>query len=240
MQQYEERDEHDNHENHEDGLRGRLVRAGVDLVNAEGAQALSLREIARRAGVSHGAPRRYFPTHLDLLSAIARQGFAELAERLSEEDREEAGARDRIAILARVYLAYAGTRRGMYELMFRHDLLESGRLGLRETSLPLFAHLTELVDRATTTGRDAATTTGPDAATNVGPDAATATSPHAGPDTGPSADAVLRAGALWANLHGIAQLWHWGSLGLATGGTDPAPLLAAALDAHLGPAEPTP
>ncbi|MFC9699906.1 TetR/AcrR family transcriptional regulator [Streptomyces sp. NPDC056943] len=226
MQQHEERDEHDNHEDYEDyedhegGLRGRLVRAGVELVNAEGAQALSLREIARRAGVSHGAPRRYFPTHLDLLSAIARQGFAELAERLSEEDREEAGARERIAILARVYLAYAGTRRGMYELMFRHDLLESGRLGLRETSLPLFAHLTELVDRATNTGRDAATATGPNA--------------------GPSADAALRAGALWANLHGIAQLWHWGSLGLATGGTDPAPLLAAALDAHLGPSETTP
>ncbi|MFE5712155.1 TetR/AcrR family transcriptional regulator [Streptomyces sp. NPDC056501] len=242
MQQYEERDEHDNHEghedheDHEDGLRGRLVRAGVELVNAEGAQALSLREIARRAGVSHGAPRRYFPTHLDLLSAIARQGFAELAERLSEEDREEAVARERIAILARVYLAYAGTRRGMYELMFRHDLLESGRLGLRETSLPLFAHLTELVDRATNTGRDAATNAGRDAATNAGRDAAMAT----GPNAGPAADAALRAGALWANLHGIAQLWHWGSLGLATGGTDPAPLLAAALDAHLGPAEPTP
>ncbi|WP_314614978.1 WHG domain-containing protein [Streptomyces stackebrandtii] len=229
---------------------------------------------------------------MDLLSAIARQGFAELAARLAEEDREEAGARERIAILARVYLAYAGTRRGMYELMFRHDLLESGRLGLRETSLPLFAHLAELVDRATNPGRDAATNPGRDAATNPGRDAATnpgrdaATNPGrdaatnagrdaatnagrdtvanpgrdtvanpgrdtvanpgrdtataTGPNASPSADAVLRAGALWANLHGIAQLWHWGSLGLATGGTDPAPLLAAALDAHLGPAEPTP
>ncbi|MEU3481884.1 TetR/AcrR family transcriptional regulator [Streptomyces sp. NPDC033753] len=244
MQQHEERDEHDEHDNHEGGLRGRLVRAGVELVDAEGAQALSLREIARRAGVSHGAPRRYFPTHLDLLSAIARQGFAELAARLAEEDREEAGARERIAILARVYLAYAGTRRGMYELMFRHDLLESGRLGLRETSLPLFAHLAELVDRAANPGRDVAANAGREAAANAGRDAvadpgrdtATAT----GPNAGPSADAVLRAGALWANLHGIAQLWHWGSLGLATGGTDPAPLLAAALDAHLGPAEPTP
>lgn len=204
----DERERPEAGEAREDGLRGRLVRAGVELVNAEGAQALSLREIARRAGVSHGAPRRYFPTHLDLLSAIARQGFAELAARLAEEDREDAGPRERIAILARVYLDYAGARRGMYELMFRHDLLESGRLGLRETSLPLFAHLTGLVARVTVSG------------------------------TG--ADAALRAGALWANLHGIAQLWHWGSLRLATGGADPAPLLAAALDAHLGPGEPTP
>ena len=203
---------HDGIEDHQEsgsgdgGLRDRLVDVGVELVNAEGVQALSLREIARRAGVSHGAPRRYFPTHLDLLSAIARQGFVELAGRLDAEDVESAAPRERIALLARVYLDYAGTHRGMYELMFRHDLLESGRLGLRGTSLPLFARLTGLVAR-------------------VRPDAA---------------DPTVLAGALWANHHGIAQLRHWGSLRLATGGDDPAPLLAAALDAHLGPAEPTP
>lgn len=201
---------HDGIEDHQEsgaedgGLRDRLVDVGVELVNAEGVQALSLREIARRAGVSHGAPRRHFPTHLDLLSAIARQGFAELAARVDAEDVESAAPRERIALLARVYLDYAGTRRGMYELMFRHDLLESGRLGLRETSLPLFARLAGLVARVR-----------------------------------PAADPAVLAGALWANLHGIAQLWHWGSLRLATG-DDPAPLLAAALDAHLGPAEPAP
>ncbi|MET9673184.1 TetR/AcrR family transcriptional regulator [Streptomyces sp. NPDC006482] len=220
--QHEEKNE--GHDEREDGLRGRLVRAGVELVNAEGAQALSLREIARRAGVSHGAPRRYFPTHLDLLSAIARQGFAELAGRLAEEDREDAGPRERIAILARVYLAYAGTRRGMYELMFRHDLLESGRLGLRETSLPLFAHLTGLVARITAPGPAAEPGSG--------------AGDEAGVGAASGADAAVRAGALWANLHGIAQLWHWGSLRLATGGDDPGPLIAAALDAHLGPVEP--
>ncbi|MDX2296086.1 MULTISPECIES: TetR/AcrR family transcriptional regulator [Streptomyces] len=189
------------------GLRERLVRAGVALVDAEGAQALTLREIARRAGVSHGAPRRWFPTHLDLLSAIAREGFAELAARVAEADRTDAGPRARAEILARVYLAYAAERRGMYELMFRHDLLESGRLGLRETSLPLFARLTGVVAELR-----------PAAATGVDP--------------------VTAAGALWANLHGLAQLGHWGSLALATGSDDPAPLVRATLDAHLGPAGP--
>ncbi|WP_426368224.1 TetR/AcrR family transcriptional regulator [Streptomyces sp. E-08] len=192
---------HESDKENEDGLRDRLVRVGVELLDAEGAQALSLREIARRAGVSHGAPRRYFPAHLDLLSAIARQGFAELAARIADADPEEAPARERIEVLARVYLDYADTRRGMYELMFRHDLLESGRLGLRETSLPLFAHLAGLVARVR-----------------------------------PEAEPSVLAGALWANLHGIAQLWHWGSLRLATGGDSPGPLLAAALDAHLGEA----
>lgn len=185
------------------GLRAWLIEVGVDLVSTEGAQVLTLREIARRAGVSHGAPRRYFPTHLELLSAIARRGFADLGTRATEALGDAAASpRDRLTTLGRVYLDFAFTQPGMYELMFRHDLLESGKLGLRETSLPLFGVLVDLVGRAR-----------------------------------PEADSALVAGALWANLHGIAQLWGWGSLQLATGATDFVPLLNAALDAHLGPEE---
>ncbi|MEU8297204.1 TetR/AcrR family transcriptional regulator [Micromonospora sp. NPDC048909] len=188
----------------EASVRSRLVAAGVDLVLHEGLSAVSLREIARRAGVSHGAPRRYFPTHLDLLSAIAREGYADLAARITATARDAGPApRDRLAALARGYLDYAAAHRGMFELMFRHDLLNSGRLGLRDTSLPLFALLVDLVAQARRP-TDAA--------------------------------APVLAGALWANLHGIAQLWAWGSLQLATDATDDDALLRAALDAHLGPA----
>ncbi|MFD9276285.1 TetR/AcrR family transcriptional regulator [Streptomyces mirabilis] len=185
------------------GLRARLIEVGVDLVTTQGAQVLTLREIARRAGVSHGAPRRYFPTHLELLSAIARRGFADLGARATEALGDGGTSpRAQLTTLGRVYLEFAFTQPGMYELMFRHDLLESGTLGLRETSLPLFGVLVDLVGRAR-----------------------------------PEADAALVAGALWANLHGIAQLWGWGSLQLATGTTDFVALLDAALDAHLGPEE---
>jgi hypothetical protein len=90
----------------------------------------------------------------------------------------------------------------MHELMFRHDLLESNRLGLREASLPVFGLLVDLVGRAR-----------------------------------PEADARLVAGALLANLYGIAQLWTWGSLQLTTGAHDFVPLLDAALEAHLGSEE---
>jgi AcrR family transcriptional regulator len=186
----------------EAGLRDRLIDAGAELVAGGGSAAVSLREIARRAGVSHGAPRRYFPTHLELLSAIARRGFASLAARLGEAAAGSADdPRARLAALGRAYLDFAASNRGMYELMFRHDLLESGRLGLREVSLPLFRMVTALVSDAEPPG---------DAAPEV------------------------VAGALWASLHGIAQLWGWGSLQLATGLADVEPLLRAALDAHLG------
>ncbi|OIJ85518.1 TetR family transcriptional regulator [Streptomyces sp. MUSC 14] len=186
----------------ENGLRERLVDVGVELLAAEGPAALTLREIARRAGVSHGAPRRHFPTHLELLSAIARRGFADLAERVRHTPVSGTCARPRaqVAALARTYLEFALENPGMYELMFRHDLLESGHLGLRDTSLPLFALLAGLVG-----------------------------------EVRPEADARRTAGALWANLHGIAQLWRWRSLQLALDSEDIGPLLDAALAAHLGP-----
>ncbi|WP_351229716.1 TetR/AcrR family transcriptional regulator [Streptomyces sp. NPDC002133] len=193
------------------GLRDRLVAVGVDLVAAEGVQALSLREIARRAGVSHGAPRRYFPTHLALLCAIARQGFADLADRAAATTGSQGDPRARLTALGRAYLDFALTNRGMFELMFRHDLLESNELGLRDTSLPLFEVLVGLVTRAQQQQQE---------------------KPQS-----PRSDAEPRvvAGALWANLHGIAQLWGWGSLRLAAGADEVEPLLLAALDAHLGP-----
>jgi AcrR family transcriptional regulator len=184
------------------GLRARLVRVGVDLLAGEGIAALSLREIARRAGVSHGAPRRYFPTHLELLSAIAREGFAALTAQVDEVVRDSReGPRSQLMALGRRYLEFARTNPGMFELMFRHDLLESNRLGLRAISLPLFGTFADLVTRAA-----------------------------------PRTDAPPRvvAGALWASLHGIAVLWGWGSLQLATGTDDVEPLLRSALDAHLG------
>ncbi|MEU2628879.1 TetR/AcrR family transcriptional regulator [Kitasatospora sp. NPDC007106] len=188
------------------GLRERLIGAGVELLAAEGVQALTLREIARRAGVSHGAPRRYFPTRLELLSAIARRGFAELGDRVAAAVADgPQEPRERLTALGRAYLEFARTERGMFELMFRHDLLESNRLGLRETSLPLFEVLVHLVSRAR---------------------------PHGGTEP------AVAAAALWANLHGTAQLWSWGSLQLAAGTEDVELLLRAALDAHLGTVQP--
>jgi AcrR family transcriptional regulator len=188
----------------EAGLSDRLVDIGVELVTSGGTAAVSLREIARHAGVSHGAPRRYFPTHLELLSAIARRGFADLATQLGAAAAGSAeGPRAQLAALGRAYLNFARSNRGMYELMFRHDLLESHRLGLREVSLPLFSMVTALVAAAR-------------------------------PRVNGAPAAAVVAGALWANLHGIAQLWEWGSLQLATELTDPGPLLQAVLEAHLG------
>ena len=200
-------------------LRDRLVDVGVELVLTEGSASVGLREIARRAGVSHGAPRRYFPTHHALLSAIAQRGFADLGARFQEAIAGSTSPRAQVQAIARAYVGYALERRGMFELMFRHDLLDSerhdsGERQLRGSSVPLFERVVAIVARC-----------------------------RAEQD----APAAVTAAALWANLHGLAQLWAWGSVQLildatAGDGMDGVDgdeqldrLLAAALEAHLGP-----
>lgn len=185
------------------GLRARLVKVGVDLVSREGSGVLSLREIARRAGVSHGAPRRYFPTHQALVAAIAREGYLHLGQQVAElVGDDDADPYAQLLALGRLYVKFAQANRGMFELMFRHDLLRGNGMGLREASGPLFEVLVGLVTRARPT------------------------------PPGGSAPSVV-AGALWANLHGIAQLWLWGSLQTVVATDDVESLLRAALDAHL-------
>lgn len=199
----------------EGSLRERLIDAGVDLVLAEGSASVGLREIARRAGVSHGAPRRHFPTHHALLSAIARRGFEDLGVRFVAAAGEVPTPRGQLEAVARTYVRYALERRGMFELMFRHELLDSSsqqaageQPRLREATLPMFQHFTRMVALCC-----------------------------------PGQEAEVTAAALWANLHGVAQLWAWGSLQLALGHEGAAAeerdrLITAVLDAHLGPVTP--
>ncbi|MFI9410707.1 TetR/AcrR family transcriptional regulator [Nocardia gamkensis] len=137
-------------------LRDRLVDVGVDLLEEVGAAHLGLRAITRAAGVSHGAPRRYFPTHRALLAAIAARGFADLAERFTAVDAES--PRDRLGRMSAEYIEFAARRPEMFTLMFRHDLLEGSGENLRSVTLPLFARFAELVGAAagTTDPRDRA------------------------------------------------------------------------------------
>src|ERR1700729_2560625 len=77
-------------------------------VREHGAQALSLRELAREVGVSHGAPRRHFPDRQALLDALAEDGFARLGRELREA---VAGAGEefepRLRAIAAAYIRFA-------------------------------------------------------------------------------------------------------------------------------------
>lgn len=137
-------------------LRERLVEAGVELLEEDGLHDLTLRAIARRTGVSHGAPRRYFPTHNSLLAAIAATGLADLVTRLTTPAADSAvPAEERLIELGRLYLEFAAERPAMFELIFRHDLLEGAGGNLRATTIPFFAALTTLVQEAVPEAPDA-------------------------------------------------------------------------------------
>ncbi|WP_331456855.1 TetR/AcrR family transcriptional regulator [Gordonia sp. HS-NH1] len=125
--------------------RTALVRAGVELLEETGSPDVGLREIARRAGVSHGAPRRWFPTHRSLLAAIAREGLDDLS---SELMRTAGGGSQSVLQVALAYVAFARRRPAMFALIFRHDLLEGAGADLRTTSRPLFTWLVSLIEQS--------------------------------------------------------------------------------------------
>jgi AcrR family transcriptional regulator len=114
----------------EEDLRHQLLDAAAELLDASGIEAVTIRETARRCGVSHGAPRRYFPSRTVLLGHLAKRIAGELAAALDGAEGGPLG-------LARAYAAFAAGRPHAFDLLLRHDLLEASGANLRSATLPL-------------------------------------------------------------------------------------------------------
>jgi AcrR family transcriptional regulator len=110
---------------HHGDLRRAFLAEAAKLVEAEGIQALRLREVARRVGVSHAASTNHFPDKSALLAELAADGFDELANELEREAkslRKHPAARLRGA--GRAYIRFALRRPGHYRVMFGHTLAQ--------------------------------------------------------------------------------------------------------------------
>src|ERR1700749_484813 len=86
---------------HHGDLRRALLRAAVTIIEREGPSALSLRAVAREAGVSPAAPYHHFKDKAELLDAVAQEGFARLKTALAEAfaaARGEGGEMNRSAL----------------------------------------------------------------------------------------------------------------------------------------------
>ena len=111
---------------HHGDLRNALVRAAVKLLEKEEAGDLSLREVARAAGVTAGAPYHHFATRADLLVAVALEGFSTLGRLLEGIDASSGAPGERFERRVLAYLRFAREHPGHYRVMF-HPALQSGR-----------------------------------------------------------------------------------------------------------------
>ncbi|OEV09064.1 TetR/AcrR family transcriptional regulator [Streptomyces nanshensis] len=104
---------------HHGNLRSALLIRAEETLRERGVQALSLRELARATGVSHGAPRRHFGDRQALLDALAEDGFARLGRDLDDAVREaEPDSIARFHALARAYVLFATRHAALLELMY--------------------------------------------------------------------------------------------------------------------------
>jgi AcrR family transcriptional regulator len=132
---------------HHGNLRTALLEQAERTVRERGVQALSLRELARDVGVSHGAPRRHFPDRQALLDALAIAGFERLGAELREAmDGAGEDFRARVQATATAYIRFATRDTALLELMFagKHQQ-PSGELQMAAESA--FAVMLELIEQ---------------------------------------------------------------------------------------------
>ncbi|MEU8325585.1 TetR/AcrR family transcriptional regulator [Nonomuraea sp. NPDC048881] len=102
---------------HHGDLRAACLRAARELLEEDGAAGLSLRAVARRAGVSPTAPYRHFADRDALVSAVAAQGYRELTEHLAAVHPAPKSPDD-LADIAVAYVRFAIERPAMFKVMF--------------------------------------------------------------------------------------------------------------------------
>ncbi|MFT4128141.1 MAG: TetR/AcrR family transcriptional regulator [Gordonia sp. (in: high G+C Gram-positive bacteria)] len=131
---------------HHGDLPAALVRAAIELLDAEGADAdLSLRAVARRAGVSTAAPYRHFSDRNALLSAVAAVGYRELAVTLRAAHPDSESEAD-LADIAVAYVQFAIERPGLFRVMFG-GVCDTDNADRVEAVAAINAYLLDLVKR---------------------------------------------------------------------------------------------
>jgi len=166
------------------GLRAQLIAVALDILNSEGIEALTLRAVARGAGVSHGAPARHFENLDDLKAEVAAESYKVVAEGIRAADSPRSpGADPKNPLIAavRAYVDFALDNPGLFALIIRTGALGGGNKTLRRERRLCSDQFLRLVRQAQAEGWK--------------------------PDT----DSNLLASSLWASAHGLATLWLHGA-----------------------------
>lgn len=105
-------------------VRGEILKAALDLMNEGGLGVLSMREVARRAGVSHQAPYHYFADREAILAELAREGFETLNGYVSKALVGKDGAQAGMAAIGEAYVRFALDHPALFSLMFRCEMVD--------------------------------------------------------------------------------------------------------------------
>ena len=115
---------------HHGDLRRTIVQAALEILHETQSLEFSLRELARRAGVSHNAPYKHFVDKRELLAAVSAEGFERLTKRMAGEIASADNARAQLFAMMRAYIDHGVENPALYSLMF------GGYLGGPDRSRP--------------------------------------------------------------------------------------------------------
>lgn len=158
----------------------RLVASARAMLDERGLEGLTLRAIARRAHVSHGAPLKHFPSLAALLAAVGAGGFRDLIAAVDDQLASlpaGADAHTRLAAAGRGYVAFATASPGVFNLMFRPERLDRDDPDYVAAGAASFGQLEALVAAAQAEGFR------------------------------PDVDPTRLASVVWTTVHGLADLW---------------------------------
>jgi AcrR family transcriptional regulator len=167
---------------HHGALREALLKATLELIEQEGIGAVSLRQVARAAGVSPGAPYHHFPDRAALLSVLSDEGFHRLASTLTDAHAAATTPTAALEAILNAYIEFARTNPAYFRLMFRPELKQSHKTESgSEAAEKAFAVLENTVGDCLTQ--------------NKAP-----------------AERTVLAITMWSLVHGYASLWLDGQL----------------------------
>jgi AcrR family transcriptional regulator len=126
---------------HHGDLHDALLKAAEMVLERDGLAGLTLRAVAREAGVSHAAPTHHFGDLTGLVSELAAIGFRQFNAAMAVAGAIEGSGLEKAMARAKAYVAYAQAHPGMYGLMFRTERLDMSRPSLHDAASASFAGL---------------------------------------------------------------------------------------------------
>jgi AcrR family transcriptional regulator len=137
---------------HHGDLRRALIDASVRLIGESGPDGFTLREVARRAQVSHAAPYRHFRDKSDLLAAVAEQGFADLRLAVAGAVAQGRTPPERLRRSGAAYVTFALEHTAHFRVMFGVELDPERHASARATAEAAFEDLVAVVAECQSAG----------------------------------------------------------------------------------------